>query len=73
MKRAVDRAQTLDMSCELLKDARRNTQTWDNFFLVFECAAEKQVHIVKQVTGRLAELAKCCGGGDGSGYLIHYT
>ena len=72
MKRGVDRAQGLDFSCELLRDARGNKHTWDSFFLVIECSAEKQVHIVKQVTGRLAELAKCCGAGT-TDYLIHYT
>ena len=68
----MDRAQELDFSCELLRDARGKKHTWDSFFLVIECSAEKQVHIVKQVTGRLAELAMCCGSGT-TDYLIHYT
>ena len=68
----MDRAQELNFSSELLRDARGNKQTWDSFFLVIECSAEKQVHIVKQVTGRLAELARSCGAGT-TDYLIHYT
>ena len=68
----MDRAQELDFSCELLRDARENRLTWESFFLVIECSAEKQVHIVKQITGRLAELSKCCSA-DTEDCRIHYT
>jgi tRNA(Leu) C34 or U34 (ribose-2'-O)-methylase TrmL len=61
LKRAVNHAQkTNDEECDLIFQAARFHQVWYDFFLVIECAAEKQVHIVKQITSRLAELTRLC-------------
>ena len=53
LKRAVFCPEMVESSCVLKTSCGPTSQLWTDFFIVIESLDEKQVHIVKQIIGRL--------------------